>query len=299
LSWLALGAAILPPLLAVVIADAVGPGPTADAILIAGAVLPMAIYVAAVNRLAPAGGSVLERGVRAKLAAEGLDLGGAEYVSLAPASTTRIYDGFSQWDVGLLWLAGDRLSFVGEHARFALTAEAVVGIRIGRGLPGWLPTRRVYITWRDPVTDAGGTFAVWPGAARSTLRLRIATKAFADRLRGWQAGERTAQPPMALADLGPPAFGTVHGVSPADVVPFRAWLKSFLLLGPLTAGLCLLAGVPFDLTVLSGGGYVLAVTAAALAAQALPYWLARERDAYEEPEYVVEVAESSGTASRD
>src|SRR5205823_917777 len=147
-----------------------------------------------------AGGRGLERGVRAKLTAEGTEPAGSMFVSLAPTEEVRVYDGFSQWDVGLLWLAGDRLVYAGEHARFALPREHVTAIRVGRGLPGWLPTRRVFIAWHDPATGAEGTLAVWPGAERSILRLRRAALDLAGRLRAWRAGEALAEPPAAIAD---------------------------------------------------------------------------------------------------
>ena len=276
LSWMAIAAAIVPPLLAALLADAVGAGPVANAVLIAGVVLPTIIYILATNRLAPSGGPALERGIRAKFATEGIEFAGAEFVSLAPTAETRVYDGFSQWDAGVLWLAASRFVYVGEHARFSLSRDNIDDIRIGRGLPGWLPTRRVYVDWHDSVTGARGTFAVWPGAARSTLRLKRAAHDLAARLRAWRTGEVEGGRPTPFDDIGPPAFPTVHGVAPAHIVRPRVWLRSLFLLGPLTAGLCVLAGIPFRPTLFSGGGYVLAVTVAALAVQVLPYWLARE-----------------------
>jgi heat shock protein HtpX len=273
MSWAAMASAVGPPLLAALVADLIGPGPLAVVVLIAGALLPVVVYVLLLNRIATAGGRGLERGVRAKLAAEGIDPAGAVFVSLAPSDELRVFDGFSQWDVGLLWLAGDRLVFAGEHARFVLPRGHVTGVRVGRGLPSWLPTRRVFISWHDPATGAEGTLAVWPGAERSMLRLRRATYDLAGRLQAWRDGEVMAAPPAALADAGPPAFGTVYGVLASQIVQPKMFVRSLLFVGPLAAGLCVLAGVPFGYTVLSGGGYVVAVTALALAWQLLPYWL--------------------------
>jgi Zn-dependent protease with chaperone function len=274
LSWVVLADVVLLPVLAAGLVEAAGPGRLADGLLLAGAVTPTAVYLVIANTLAPAGSRGLCRGLRDKLAAEGIDVSGAEYVSLAPTAVPLLYEGFGQWDVGFLWLDGDRLVYVGEQTRFALVRPQVVDVRLGRGLPGWLPTRRVLVTWRDPDTGAGGTVALWPGAPGTLLRLRRAAAQLAGRLNDWRDGRAVAESLSAPTGLGPPALGTVHGESPRQALWSKAWLGSLLLFELLAVGLCVLAGVPFAASLRHGTGYVLAVVAGSLALQALPYWLA-------------------------
>jgi Zn-dependent protease with chaperone function len=264
------------PVLAAVGATAIGPGWTATVVLIAGAVAPFAAILIAANRLGVAGADGLRRGVSAKFVTDGIDTAGAEFVDLAPASAPLNYDGFFQWDVGFLWLGHDRLTYVGEQTRFALTCEQITDIRLGPAAD-WLRIRRVVVDWYDAANGASGAFTIWPGAPRSVLEIRHDSAALAERLQLWRDGKRAASPPSAVTGLGPPAFGKVYGVSLRQCVRPAAVLSSLLIFELLAAGLCVLAGLPFAPTVAGGGWYVLAVVAATSAVLPLPYWLTPER----------------------
>jgi hypothetical protein len=264
------------PLLAAVGAAALEPGWPATVILIAGTVAPIAAILIAANRLGVSGSDGLRRGVGAKLAAEGIDTADAEFVDLAPARVPMNFDGFFQWDVGFLWLGLDRLTYVGEQTRFALTREQITEIRLGPATD-WFRTRRVVVDWYDAAGGASGAFTIWPGTPRSVLEIQRDSAALAERLQLWRDGKGAASPPSAAVGLGPPAFGKVYGVSLRQCVRPAAALSAILLLDLLAAGLCLLAGLPFAPTMAGGGWYVLAVVAGTSAVLPLPYWLATER----------------------
>ncbi len=273
-SWTVITMVVVLPVLAAALADVLGPGAAADVVLAVGAAAPAVLYVLLVNVLACAGGEDLRRGVLAKLRAEGIDPAEAVFVSFAPGDEPMIYDGFGQWDVGCLFPAADRLVYVGEQTRFALTRAQVVDIRLGPALPGWVQARRVYVTWQDETTGACSTFAVWPGDARSIRHIRRGAAALADRLAAWHAGEGP-KPPALPSDLGPPAFGAVHGAAPRSYARPKAVVASLTIPLLLVAGVCALVGLPFTLTPTHGSGYVLAVVAGTLIFPWLPYWLGR------------------------
>src|SRR5262249_37020285 len=123
LSWAGLAILTLVPALVAWLAQLVGPGPVGSTILVAGALLPFLAYLAMTNVLGTSSGAALHRGVAVKLKAEGIDAeaAGATFVDFAPAAESLLYDGFGTWDVGFLSLGGDRLTYVGEQTRFALT----------------------------------------------------------------------------------------------------------------------------------------------------------------------------------
>src|SRR5262249_59624017 len=114
-----------------------------------------------------------------------------------------LYEGSGPWDVGFLLPAGDRLAYVGEQARFVLTREHVRKLRLAPGVPSWLRTRRVALTWHDPATGAGGTVAVWPCDSGTVLRQRRATRPPAPRTE-----EHTAQLPSPPTPPCPPPPST-------------------------------------------------------------------------------------------
>src|SRR5262249_42597236 len=161
-----------------------GPGRVANGLLLAGALAALALYLLLLDVLALSGNGDLRRGVRAKLQAEGIDpeATGGVFVAFAPAAEPLLYEGSGPWDLPLLPPAGDRLAYVGEQARFVLTHEHVRKLRLAPGVPSWLRTRRVALTWHDPATGAGGTVAVWPCDSGTVLRQRRATVELARRL---------------------------------------------------------------------------------------------------------------------
>src|SRR5258708_21010000 len=83
------------------------------------------------------------------------DAGGGLPVVCAPAASPRIYELNANWDIGSLFIRSDRLCYCGEEIKFALRRGEVTAIVFGHRLPGPLPTRRIYIAWKD--VDFGRT----------------------------------------------------------------------------------------------------------------------------------------------
>jgi hypothetical protein len=231
------------------------------------------------NVLGTSGGAALRRGVGVKLKAEGIDAeaAGATFVDFAPAAESLLYDGYGNWDVGFLSLRGDRLTYVGERTRFALTRGQVTDIRLGPGLPGWLRGRRAVVTWHDAASEAGGEFAVWPGESPSLRQLRRGAVALTRHLQAWKNGDRNGESSWAPDGLGPPALPTIHAIAPRDAVRPRGMIKSILFLALLELGLCALLGVSFAFTWTRGAGYAVAVLVGTVVAQILPFWFSGRR----------------------
>src|SRR5205807_6961390 len=120
------------------------------------------------------------------LGAEGLtpEAWGGKLVGLSPGPLLRVYDRFFDWDFGFLVLAGDRLSYLGERTRFALTREQIKEVSLGPGPPGG--RRRLYVVWRDEARGAGGTFQLSSGELRWVWWPARGGSDLAARLRQWQ-----------------------------------------------------------------------------------------------------------------
>ncbi len=71
-------------------------------------------------------------------------------------------------------------------------------------------------------------------------------------------------------------MGDVHGESPKAVGKGYNFWYSLLFFELLAAGVCALLGLSFDPETVAGAWYVLAVLAAIILVNVLPYWLARE-----------------------
>jgi hypothetical protein len=231
-------------------------------------------YLSLVNKLATSGCAAFRRGIAAKLKAEGIDAeaSGAIFVDFAPVSEPLLYDGFSQWDVGFLFPAGDRLTYIGERARFSLTRGQITDICLGRGVPSWLRGRRALVSWHDPAIGTSGTVAFWPGDPRSLWQLRRGATALTHHLLAWRNDDDISETSTS-AELGPPKLGTIHATAPRDTVRLRAMIGAILLWGLLEVALCVLLGVPFAPTLTRGAGYALAVMVGTLIAQVLPFWV--------------------------
>jgi STE24 endopeptidase len=185
----------------------------------AGLVATMLTAIAANSYLAFSGWPAVIRRMRAILEKEGIDPDscGARFVSLSPGAVPRVYDGFTNWDVGFLGVAGDRLWFIGDNTRFAIPREAVMSVSLSPAWPGWYRAKRVAITWHNPECDESGTFAVWPGDVRALHRLGKASRRLKVSIEEW-----LRQPPPS-SDV-PAALAQLPVVQPMEVtgMPLKA-----------------------------------------------------------------------------
>src|SRR5262249_22562956 len=181
--------------------------------------------------------------------AQGIDVEGwgGILVGFAPHGEPRSYEGYANWDIGYLFVVGDRLGFVGEQTRFALRHEQITDLRLGPSMPRWVKTPYLYVTWKAPERDMGGTFNLRVLEVRSLRQLARATGALEQKLRPWrEQPPAPAELPAALAELSPPSLGEVTGVPVQAIFNAGAWVFGAAFLVLLGAGLSVLCGLPFS-----------------------------------------------------
>jgi len=154
-----------------------------------GGALCVGLYIAMEDSQATWFRERLKRRIIERLTMEGITApyDDVRIVALSPHATPRAYAlGFS-WDTGALFLSNDRLCYIGDETRFALTREQVLSTRLGRGLPDWIGEKRLYIDWQAspemPVQSWNvlpkDPFAIW-GSRRQCI-------AFAAALERWRS----------------------------------------------------------------------------------------------------------------
>ena len=220
-----------------------------------GLVAAYVFYQVVKNFVALWGQKALREGMRAKVAREGFDADAGTFVGFAPAATPRLYENNYIWDAGFLFLTDERLCYVGEETRFALGREQVTAVYLGDGPVDWLKRPTVYVRWHAPERDAGGTFYLFHGEARSLREVGRKASALHARIRSWL--ERAAPHPAAsqkLAELSAPAYGSVTSLSPAEFLSASKFVGSILLL----SGFALILGVALGLPP-SGLAYAVAL----------------------------------------
>jgi Zn-dependent protease with chaperone function len=217
------------------------------------------------------------------------------FVGLVPDSSQRIYEGNWSWDVGLLSIAQDELSYWGEEAKFVLHRDQITSISIGPGPAGWLPAPSIYFSWRDSAGKSG-TFNLRPLAASSMRGMSAKTRLLTRDLENWL--NRTPAPTNPILAMsgptheaaGSPAFGQVTGMSPRTVVRGRVFARDFLLNSFVAVAVILVFGLSFppldglggsaasvDVNAAFGGIYVLVVVWLTRAFVFIPYWRVRDQ----------------------
>lgn len=73
----------------------------------------------------------------------------AIYAGLAPGHEPRLYEGYSDWDVGFVEADARGLRYRGERAAFAVAAADLVGMERVSGLAGWFASPRLQVRCRD------------------------------------------------------------------------------------------------------------------------------------------------------
>jgi Zn-dependent protease with chaperone function len=195
-----------------------------------------------------------------------------EFVTLAPASAPRLYEGFFDWDIGLLSLEDGQMRFVGEQSRFTLAAEQVVTIEARADTPGFGMWSRVYVTWR-----AGGqehaiphTFNLRPVADGGQKHSQEEASTLTERLQSWQKvdGGHENDP----SDTTPPTEDSVTSLTPQAGASPRLFVWSLLFQGSIALCVSDLFHLPFDWDHGGGTWYVLLVTCLMTLSTFLPYW---------------------------
>jgi Zn-dependent protease with chaperone function len=268
ITWTLILTALLMPALIAAIVWWVGIEGTTRWVVLVGGVLLTSAALAVWNNYLPVRGYPYVRGrLREKLTLQGLDpdAQGGIFVSFAPDRTLRIYEGYTNWDFGYLFLLGDRLCYVGERTRFALSREQIVGVRLGPGMPRWRPVPYLYVDWQDPVRGTSGTFNLRAGDVRSMTELHRMIVVLKERLESWHKEENTTTDvPASLAELSAPDIPKVASIPVRAAVQPAGMIQQAILLVVLGGGLALLLGLPFGLAHGALAWYIPAVAIACL-----------------------------------
>jgi Zn-dependent protease with chaperone function len=212
------------------------------------------------------------------------------FVGLAPDSYPRIYEGNWSWDIGLLSITPDELTYWGEEARFILRRDQITSISVGPGAAGWFRSPAIYFSWHDS-SGSTGTFHICALSANSMRQMGRKTHLLMRDLENWLNRTPAAvNPTLAVSgttdkNAGPPAFGPVTGMSPRTAVRGRLLARDFLLNSILAIAAILVFGLSFplldgscpcpssvDVNAALGGIYVLVTVWLTRALILAPYW---------------------------
>jgi len=127
-----------------------------------------------------------------------------------------------------LFIRSDRLCYCGEEIKFALRRGEVTAIVLGHGLPGPLPTRRIYIAWKDVDFGRSGTFNL--GCIEGGSILELNAEPQARKAPAKLVESLSGDAPSAAATRGTPiaAIGAVTGIAPNANWDWAGSLRSFL-----------------------------------------------------------------------
>jgi hypothetical protein len=237
LAILAMGVAV--PAVALALAHRLGlevPHPLA---IVAGAGLALGAMVLVHDRMGARVVSRLEKPVRRRCAESGgePDDPAARFVALSPGDRARVYEGFHDWDLGLLTLEPERLRYRGEGARLDLPRAAVRAIELGAVTPGWIRAPRVVVRWLGPSGEEA--VALRAAGCRTVGSIASASRALAARLEVWRGAGPASAPP------GPAGIGPVTGRSPAEAAAPRDLPVLVVLLAILSAAATFVVGFDF------------------------------------------------------
>ncbi len=266
--WLLVGANVLPPAIVAWIIHRLNlQAQTSFVAYVGGALLILAGYSLLGLHLGLRGRAELRKQFAAKFDAEGIQIRGRNAVlaGFAPAAVLRVYLSSYDWDKGFVWLLQNRMVYLGDKIRFALSPEQVANIRIGESAPGWWNSERVYLDWRDAEHGREGTFSLYPSEPSSAGKIKSEGKALCAALQRWRSkgGEYPVAPPKVEA-LESPVLGEVTSHDVRERLARGKRLSGLILLLLLSDGASLLLGVP--------GWYGFVVVLLLRIYERIPYW---------------------------
>jgi Zn-dependent protease with chaperone function len=295
-----LAAAIVPTVVALAIQRATLSGPVGALAYIAGVFLTVALFMILQNFLPMRGGRKLEANLREKLEKESApqELRTGLVVGLAPNSSPRIYEGHWSWDIGILAVSDNGLSYWGEEARFTLRREQITRISLGPGPLGWFDIQAAHVTWQNGERNER-VFSLITSQGGSMLKMARLTRRLAGELENWHRG--IPLPPDSLlfsghaeggaeSILDSPVFGQVTSFSPGRLARGRQLIRILLFDSFLAVGVAILFGIRIPmldsiaassgpLNLRPSGGAVFYILATVLVTRAFvlwPFWRFRE-----------------------
>jgi Zn-dependent protease with chaperone function len=136
-------------------------------------------------------------GLREKMSAR-IPTDGAEFVGLLPGAAIVRTEGCGEWDLGFLFLTGDRLVYRGERAEFSLARSQIYDLKLEKGPFSWSHPYRVVVAW------TGGSFSIQRPEIRRTRRQG---RRLFSQIEAWRNGlvvahaDAPAFPPPILPDI--------------------------------------------------------------------------------------------------
>jgi Zn-dependent protease with chaperone function len=190
--------------------------------------------------------------LRQKFADQGIqaDSWSGVFVNFSPAAMPLLYDGNGAWDIGYLFLGSDRLCYWGEETRFALRRDQIRAIHLGNGIPSLLPSKRIYVAWKNDDCGSCGVFNISCGNADSTLHANHLSADLAQRLETWWKASSPATTPLhaELANLTSPQVRAITSQGLRAQWNSRRVTNELIWTALFTAVGATLCGLPFHLT---------------------------------------------------
>lgn len=128
-------------------------------------------------------------------------------VGLAPAAESRKYEGYSFWDMGVLWLTKEKLYYIGEQCEFALERAQVNEVFSCDTAPEWVTDKSLFVRWKDSPEGPMKTVHFIATGEANVTRARRAIDELQARVQAWmQRSEDFPAASPALDTIGLPVF---------------------------------------------------------------------------------------------
>jgi len=243
LSLAMMAGAVLAPAAAVALTRALGLTWPHPALILGGALLAWIALIVTQDQLAARPIRQLEAAVRKRFGdAHEAD---ALFVALSPGDQPRVYEGFLDWDLGILRTTRDRLEYRGEQIALDLPRETLRAIEVGGSAPGWLRAPRVVLRWA--AGDGEASLTLRPANTRRVSAIDAASRALADRLRAWheRAPEGASGSRGPAIGEGPSRIGPVTSLTLAKASAPRDLPVLLVLIGIFSAAASYVLGLDF------------------------------------------------------
>ena len=251
IAFAVLGARLLVPAAFALIVKFVPMSPSSDRLVyLLGAMATFAGILLLINFLSARRFGLLIPQLQGKFEKEGVQVEAWSGIpaSLAPGALPRSYEGHMHWDLGFLFLEGDRICYWGEESRIALRREQISEIKLGLGAPHLFRMQRVYIAWRDVERSTCGVFSLGSAEPGTLLAVRRRTRELFVRLLQWH---KESASPRSLAQpfesLATPELRNVTGASPLRLRKATGVIRELYRTAFFAAGVALVAGLPFHI----------------------------------------------------
>ncbi|HET9328734.1 MAG TPA: M48 family metalloprotease [Candidatus Eisenbacteria bacterium] len=212
-----LAAGVAAPAVTLAVAMAFGETVPPALVILAGTVLAFGAMLLIHDRFAARIVADLEAPLRRRLAEPpgSTTTGPAQeiFVALSPGDRPRIYEGFLDWDLGLLTIDPNALHYRGEQIALKLPRQAVRAIEVGNIAPGWIPAPRVVVRWMGPHGEE--SLSLRDASPRTVSGIGPSSRDLAAKLAAWH---RAVEVPGAHDDpADAPTIGSVTGRTLAEV----------------------------------------------------------------------------------